>query len=240
LDRDTRRLKAILTFTAALAFAAAPFLAPGFEGFDPEAFPVPQRDPPVQPAGFAFAIWGPIYLWLLAHAGWGLFARADDAEWDRPRWPLFASLALGASWLAVAGQAPLVATVQIWAMLVFALLALFRISPDREPLLLAAPVALYAGWLTAAAFVALGLVLAGHGLVSEATAAALCLAGAVALGLAVQIRLSRAPLFGAALVWALIGVAVSNAGRAPALALLAVLGGVAVGLSALRAVRQGL
>lgn len=240
MDRDTRRLKAILTITAAIAFAAAPFFAPGFEGFDPEAFPVPQRDPPVQPAGYAFAIWGPIYLWLLAHAGWGLLARADDADWDRPRWPLFASLALGASWLVVAGQAPLVATVQIWAMLVFALLALFRISPDREPLLLAAPVALYAGWLTAAAFVALGLVLAGHGLLGEATAATLCLAGAVALGLAVQVRFGRAPLYGAALVWALIGVIVANAGRAPVLALLAALGAAAVGLAAFHAGRRGL
>ena len=239
MDKDTRRLKAILLFTAALAFAAAPFLAPGFEGFDPEAFPVPQRDPPVQPAGYAFAIWGPIYLWLLAHAGWGLFARADDPDWDRPRWPLFASLALGTSWLAVAGQAPVLATVQIWAMLAFALLALARTPPGRERLLLEAPVALYAGWLTAAAFVALGLVLAGHGLVGETAAAVLCLAGAVALGLAVQTRLGRAPFYGAALAWALIAVTVANAGRALPLALAAGLGAGAMALAALRAARRG-
>jgi hypothetical protein len=237
MDRDTRRLKAVLLFTAALAFAAAPFFVPGFRGFDPEAFPIPQRDPPVQPAGYAFAIWGLIYVWLLAHAAWGLFARSDDPEWDRPRWPLVASLALGASWLAVAEQAPLLATVQIWAMLVFALLALFRAPQGRERLLLAAPVALYAGWLTAAAFVALGLVLAGYGLVGQAAAAVLCLAGAVALGLAVQIRLGHAPLYGAALAWALIGVAVADAGRAPLLALAAALGAGAAVVAALRVAR---
>lgn len=237
MDRDTRRLKAILVFAAAVAFAAAPFFAPSFAGFDPAAFPVPERDPPVQPAAYVFSIWGPIYLWLLAHAGWGLFARADDGAWDRPRWPLFGSLALGASWLSVAALAPVLATVQIWAMLGLSLLALARTPPDREKWLLEAPVSLYAGWLTAAAFVALGVVLAGYGLLGATAAAVLCLAGAVALGLAVQRRLGRAPLYGAALVWALVGLVVGNVGRAGLPALAAALGAVVIGLASLGAAR---
>jgi len=76
---DTRRLKAILTLAAAFAFVVAPFASSGFGGFDPNLFPIPQDRPPVQPAGYAFAIWGPIYLALLAHAAYGLFARGDDA-----------------------------------------------------------------------------------------------------------------------------------------------------------------
>ena len=58
---DQRRLKSILVALAALAFAASPLLVPGFGGFDPNRFPVPQENPPVQPAGYAFAIWGLIY-----------------------------------------------------------------------------------------------------------------------------------------------------------------------------------
>jgi hypothetical protein len=239
MDRDTSRLKAILLFAAAVAFGVAPWLTPGFGGFDPAAFPVPQADPPVQPAGYAFAIWGVIYLWLFAHAAWGLFARPDDTGWDSPRWPLFGSLALGASWLAVALSAPVVATVQIWAMLLLALAALFRTPPGRERWLLEAPLALYAGWLTAASFVALGFLLGGYGLMGERAAAVLCLIGAAAVGLVVQTRLGRAPLYGAALVWALIGVVVANAGSAPGIAVLAALGAAAAALAALRAARGG-
>lgn len=235
--RDTRRLKAALVATAALAFAVAPFFAAGFRGFEPQDFPVPQERPLVQPAGYAFAIWTLIYLWLLAHAGYGLFARADDAGWDAPRWPLFASLALGASWLAVADAAPVPATVQIWAMLALALMALFRAPPGQERWLLAMPLALYAGWLTAAAAVALGVVLGGYAILGEAAAAFLCLALAAGIGLFVQRRLPGMPLYGAGLVWALVGVVVADAGRAPAVALFAAMAATAVGLMALRGLR---
>ena len=80
-------MKAILVAAAALAFATVPFAVP-FNGFAPDAFPVPQDNPPVQPAGYAFAIWGPIYLWLIAHALYGLVRRSETPEWDRTRWPL--------------------------------------------------------------------------------------------------------------------------------------------------------
>lgn len=235
--RDTRRLKAVLVFCAALAFVVSPAFAPEFRGFDPASFPVPQDDPLVQPASYAFAIWGPIYLWLLVHAGWGLIARADDTDWDRPRWALFGTLALGASWLAVAAAAPLFATVQIWAMLALALLALFRTPATRERLLLAFPLALYAGWLTAAASVSLGIVLAGYAVTGEAVAAVVGLALATGIGLAVQKRLPRAPLYGAGVVWALVAVVVADAGRAPVLAALAALAAGAVGLVTWRGLR---
>lgn len=238
MDRDTRRLKAVFLFSAAIAFAVSPFFVTGFNGFDPTDFPVPQEDPPVQPAGYAFSIWGPIYLWLIVHGGWGLFARSDDAGWDAPRWPLTGSLALGASWLAVANAAPLAATVQIWAMLLLALMALFRTPPRQERWLLSAPVALYAGWLTAASWVSVGLVLAGYGLTGQTLAALMALTGAVATGLIVQMRLGRAPLYGAAIVWALVAVVVANASGALSLALVAALGAGAVGYVALRAARQ--
>ena len=105
MNGDTERMKAILVLTAAMAFAVAPFFVP-FDGFDPGAYPVPQEDPPVQPAGYAFSIWGPIYIWLLVSAGYGLFRRAADPVWDRTRWPLFISLVIGAAWLPVAQNEP--------------------------------------------------------------------------------------------------------------------------------------
>jgi hypothetical protein len=104
-----------------------------------------------------------IYLWLLASAGFGLIKRDTDPGWDAPRWPLFVSLAIGASWIPVALVAPVLSTILIWVMLAGALLAL-RAAPLRDWPWLALPLGLYAGWLTAASCVALATVAVGYGL----------------------------------------------------------------------------
>ncbi|MFQ6755801.1 hypothetical protein V6Z72_15765 [Cereibacter sphaeroides] len=203
------RLLPLLTLLAALAFAASPLTTQGFNGFTADQFPIPQVDPPVQPAGYAFAIWGVIYLWLILGAGFGLWKRARDPDWQRMRPPLLASLAIGAAWIPVANAAPVAATAMIWAMLAGAVAALVRSGP-HDPWWQRAPVALYAGWLTAAASVALGLVAAGHGLLSAEAAALAALALALACALAVILRGPRAPAYGTAVAWALGGVIVSN------------------------------
>lgn len=209
---DDRRMKAVLVFVAALAFASAPFWSDGFGGFDPYRYPNPQIDPPVQPAGYAFAIWGPIYIWLLAHAGFGLFARAEDAGWDRARWPLVVSLAIGASWISVAQRSPLIATLLIWLMLAGALAALLR-TPPRDRWLFAGPLGLYAGWLTAASFVALGLLGGGYGVAfDEKGWAWVALIAAGATVVAVQRRVPHASEYGLAAAWAFAAVAVQNWG----------------------------
>lgn len=232
---DRARMKAVLAFAAALAFVSGPWLAPGFEGFRPEQYPIPQTDPPVVPAGYAFAIWGLIYPWLVASAAFGLFARADDAAWDATRAPLIVSLAVGATWLAVAAQSAGQATVLIWVMLAGALAALgpaHRAGGDRWWLV--HPLSVYAGWLTAASWVALGLAGGGFlGGLSSAVWAALALLGALAMAVAVQWRLPGAPGYGLAVIWALAGVAMRNVGSVPALAALAAVG--ALGLAFLLA-----
>src|SRR6056297_2182122 len=131
--KDTARLKAVLVAVASIAFVVTPFLADPFTGFDPALFPDPVDDPPLQPAGWAFSIWGVIYLWLLASAGYGLFKRDVDPGWDRLRWPLFVSIAIGASWISVALIAPVMATVLIWVMLGGALIALVVSQRFRVP-----------------------------------------------------------------------------------------------------------
>ena len=216
-------IRAILVFVATLFFVLAPVLSGGFGGFDAGAFPVPQADPPAQPAGWAFAIWGVIYLWLMISAGIGLFQRARDPVWEPARLPLFLSLGPGAAWLRVAGESPVAATVLIFWMLAMALIAHVR-TPAADRWWLAAPVALYAGWLSGAAWVSLAVVLAGHGVLGGATAAVLALAGALATGLAVMAR-RPAPEYALALAWAFVGIA---AGNLPGAVLLA-------GLSALAA-----
>jgi len=218
MDKDTERMKAILVLTASIAFAAVPFFVP-FDGFDPTAYPVPQEDPPVQPAGYAFSIWGPIYIWLLVSAGYGLFRRATDPVWDRTRWPVFISLVIGAAWLPVAQLSPVWATVLIWAMLVSGLVALVR-APRDERAWLAWPLGLYTGWLTAASAVSLGLLVAGYGLVGEVTAAwaGIGLAALIAAGI---VRWTANPPYALAVVWALVALIVQNTGGPGGVAFLA-------------------
>ncbi|SDX97094.1 hypothetical protein [Citreimonas salinaria] len=203
------RIWAILLALAAIAFAVAPILTSGFNGFDPSDFPIPQEDPPVQPAGYAFSIWGLIYVWLIASALFGLFRRMDDPDWAPMRAPLVVSLVIGSVWLWVAQMSPVAATVLIWVMLAGALLSLFRVG-DTDRWLQQAPVAIYAGWLTAASCVSLGLLLAGYGWLGETPAALVALGLALVLAIATQYALHRAPEYGVTVIWALVGVIVAN------------------------------
>lgn len=204
-------MKAVLVLITALAFAITPFLSPEFGGFDPNRYPVPQDDPPVQPAGWAFSIWGLIYVGLVAHAVFGVTQHRHDDAWQKGRIALIVSLAIGASWLPVALLSPAWATVLIWLMLVSVLLALFEMEGARPAWQSHWPVALYAGWLTTASFVSIGLLLAGYGVVSEVTAAIVALALATGFATLNQIKLGHWP-YGAGVAWGFAGIAAKNFG----------------------------
>jgi hypothetical protein len=203
------RTIAILTFIAAVAFAVSPFLSSGFNGFAANQFPVPQIDAPIQPAGYAFSIWGVIYLWLILGTAFGLFARAEAPDWHAGRLPLILSLAVGSTWIAVAQVSVIWATLLIWVMLGAAAAALLRAGTD-DRWLQREPVGVYAGWLTAASCVSLGLMLAGYGLTSQTVAATIGLVLALAIATAVQRARPDSVAYPAAVIWALIGVIVGN------------------------------
>lgn len=213
-------MQARLVLLAALAFAVAPFLSPEFGGFDPNRFPVPQENPPIQPSGWAFAIWGVIYIGLVLHAVLGAFKYSGDQAWHKGRLYLLVSLVVGTAWLPVALNSPLLATLLIWVMLITALLALLR-TQDAQPEWIAVwPVALYAGWLSAASFVSIGLVLAGYGIVTELPAAVIALAMATLFGTVIIFKLRQWP-FGVALAWGFAGIAANNMGTNPVLSAVA-------------------
>ncbi|MCT4684396.1 MAG: tryptophan-rich sensory protein [Roseicyclus sp.] len=220
--RDTAKLKAVLLVVATVAFVVTPLITQPFTGFDPAQLPVPVDDPPIQPEGYAFSIWGVIYLWLLGSAGYGLIKRDTAQDWDAGRWGLIVSIAIGASWIAIALRDPVIATALIWVMLIGALWALVR-APSRDRAWNALPLGLYAGWLTAASCVALGTVAMGYGLASPAVIswAGLALALAIALPLTRRLRVATYPI---AVGWALVGVVVANAATLPVFAAAAGLG----------------
>jgi hypothetical protein len=204
------RLKPVLVLLMALAFGLSPLLTPDFRGYDATQFPVRLDAPAILPAGYAFGIWGLIYLWLVLHAGFGLWKRADDPAWDGVRAPLVLSLAVGAVWLYVAVRDPVWASVLIVLMLAGALVALLRAPAVPDRWLLLAPLAIYAGWLSAATGVSLGVLLAGFGWLPDTGAAVVMLGVVLALAVTVQLRLGRAPEYALTVVGALVAVCARN------------------------------
>ena len=234
----SRPLTALMTFLLAIGFAVSPFFVSGFNGFSPDQFPIPQDKPPVQPAGYAFSIWGLIYVWLIVGMGWGLWKRREDYLWHDMRLPLALSLFVGCFWLAVAVASPVWASVLIWVMLITALYALFR-SPREDRGFAALPVGLYAGWLSAASCVSLGLLAAGYGWMSGPTAGLVFVGLAIVIAAGVQSSLMRAPTYGIGVIWALVAVVVANMATAPSVAALAAGGAIALILPTYRSWRRG-
>ncbi|MFT6676781.1 MAG: hypothetical protein ACJAVM_002986 [Sulfitobacter sp.] len=233
-----RPLVAVLALLLSLSFAAAPFLVKDFAGFDPNLFPIPQDNPPVQPAGYAFGIWGLIYLWLVLGMAWGILRALRDGQWHDMRLPLCLSLALGTGWLSVALLSPIWAALLIWLMLLTALAALF-LAPVNDRTWAAWPVGLYAGWLSAASCVSLGLLAAGYGWMDQTTAALVFVGLAIVIGGLVQGALARAPTYGIAVIWALVALVVANINSAPLVAYVAGGGALLLVLPTLKAFRRG-
>lgn len=213
-----------LTLILTATFVVSPAFTDPFMGFTADQLPNPQINPPVQPAGYAFAIWGLIYGWLVVSAVFGVWKRADSPNWDHVRAPLIVSLAVGTPWLAIANVSAIWATVTIFIMAGAAILALIR-APKMDRWWLQAPVGIYAGWLTAASFVSLGSTAAGYGIVLGSLGwAYLAIVLALGVALAVMARKPAAPEYALTVIWALVGIIVANLSGALSVVILALAG----------------
>lgn len=206
---DRSRMTSVLHLAGTVALAAAPFFVTDFAGFRSNQFPVPLDNPPMQPAGYAFSIWLVIYLWLIGGAVFGLIKRADSPDWTAMRVPLIISLIASTVWLPVATMSVLLSTIIIWIALAFALLAVLR-AGHTDALWQRGPVGLYAGWLTAASSVSIGLLLAGFGVTGAQTAALLSILIALVIAVGMLRRRADTPSFAVGLIWALVAVIVQN------------------------------
>ncbi|MDR7125304.1 hypothetical protein [Pseudotabrizicola sp. 4114] len=214
-------LRAIFLILVTLTFAVAPFVTPPFTGYDPGRFPVQIPEPAVQPAGYAFSIWSVIYVWLILHAAYGYWKRAHSMDWDEVRVPLIVSLLIGTVWLAIAGSFPLLATLAILFMLATAMVAFLQADEFYDRWMLSAPLAVYAGWLSAASAVSVGVLLGGYGVLSDSESAIVMMAVVLVIAGVVQWLRPYMPLYGLTVVWALIGIMVANAGSSVFVALIA-------------------
>ena len=202
------RIARIAVLLLAVAFAVSPFLSNGFGGFYRESFPVQVDRWPAQPIGWAFSIWGVIYLGLILAAAWAVWRPASMPGWPRAAGTLGASLFIGVFWIDAAMRAPPVATVMILIMAPTAVMAMLRVGSDWREWV---PVGLYAGWLTAASGVAVSVVATGYGIVSPRTAAIVMILCVLIAAVVVAAARPRIWSYRAGVIWALFGVIVANA-----------------------------
>lgn len=225
---------AILTFV----FALSPALSSRFAGFTKDQFPVVLDHWPAQPAGWTFSIWGVIYAWLIIGAIYGLWKRTYDIAWQLPRPALSISLAIGIFWIMAANAAPILATLMILIMALFAIRAMLY-ADDTDRWLLAAPLGLYAGWLTAASGVAVAVTLSGYGLLGAQTAAMAALLLVLIVGLTFQSRKPQVVTYPIAIGWALIGIIAANLDAAQwPVAILAGIGIIALAVQSVRITKR--
>ncbi len=176
---------------------------------------------PLVPAGYAFAIWGPLFLWLLALSLWQLLRpRFALALLRRIGWWIALLFGISAIWevyvpwqtLDWVSAALLLSALGIAIGVSFVLRRQEQLSSE-ERWLLAFPLFALAGWLTAAFFANLSSSLLADGPVwlspLELPVALSLLALLFALGASVALRLASYA-YVLPLTWALVAVLVSN------------------------------
>lgn len=215
----TLRLLVLLAAVIQIAFPL--FVNPFRDGEQPVRSGAPSQ---IEPAGYAFAVWGPIYLAAVAYAIWQLTAagRADPVAARIA--PLALVLYAGSSlWLTAAKYGPLWATMPILAvMAVCAVVSLVLATSSGSHSLqrfwfLIIPFGLYAGWTVCATFVNVaevapaygfgrfGLSIQGYAVLSIAT---------LTVVVAAILWLGRGNLvFAATVIWAIAAIIVAGVQR---------------------------
>ncbi len=194
-------------------------------------------DASLKVAGYAFAIWAVIYLWLVVYAVRQALPRTGESGLiQRLGWPSVAAL-VGIGWWVVAAAfdwevATIVLIFGSLAVLLVPLLAstgTIRALPrsDRDRWMTVWPLTMLAGWLTIAAPVNLITVATGNGWLPDVLSptgwAILAIAMVTAMALGVTQRL-RTLAYGLPIAWGLLGAFVAEQARNPMLAYVALAG----------------
>lgn len=187
---------------------------------------------PVLAAGWAFSIWGLIYLGFLAYAAFQLLpGQRGRRVHRRSGWWLAVSALANMSWISAFGAERLLVAEVVLVVLAVVLTVVFvRLSADPaesglEQIVFRLPVSLYTGWVAAA--LVQGTMTTGVwiGLPSDGAltivASIVLLAGLTLAVVAVVSSASGIAGLAAAVVWALAGVVAND--RPVAVALVAVL-----------------
>jgi len=203
-------------------------------------------DATLRVAGWAFAIWGPIYLGLIAYAVRQALPQTGESDMIRRfGWPsALALIGIGAWIVAAAADAEVATIVLIFGALIVLLIPLLTGAgmirglsrADRDRWLVAWPLGALAGWLTIAAPVNLITVATGNGdlpaMLSPTGWALLAVAAVPTFGLFVTWR-TRLLAYPLPIAWGLVGVFAAEQARNPSLAYAAVAAAVVLAVAAI-------
>lgn len=226
--QKTRRLIVLVLTVFAIVVAYAQMAMDW--GQTPQEFSA-DSDATLRVAGFAFSIWGLIYLGLVAYAVRQVLPQTGESELIQALgWPSAAALlGIGLWILAAAFDWEAATIVLIFGSAIILTGALMARGGtiralalgDRDRWLTVWPLALLAGWLTIAAPVNLLTVLTGNGALPPAMSptawALVAVVGVVVVALAVTWRI-RVIAFALPVTWGLIGVFAAEQDRNPTLA----------------------
>lgn len=241
--QQTRRLIVLAATVFAIVIAQVQMLM-GW-GQTPAEFAA-DSDATLKVAGFAFAIWGVIYLWLAIYAVRQALPRTSETRLlSRLGWPSAVALIGIGVWIVAAAFDWEWATVVLIFGSAVVLLAPLLLSggeiqslplSSRDRWLVVWPLTLLAGWLSIAAPVNLLTIVTGNGQLPAAASptvwAILAVVAVSAAALAVTWRL-RVMAYALPIAWGLFGVASAESDRNPPLGLAAAIAlGVVLILSA--------
>lgn len=176
---------------------------------------------PVTPSGYAFSIWGLIYVGLIAFSVYQLLP-ANLAKYRGVRSLYILSCAFNCAWIFFwHNDQILICFVIITALLVVLLMIVRKLritATSGEYWFAKAPFGLYAGWVTAATLVSFAVSLTFFRIeMSESagtTLAVVLVLGASVLGILVRIGLSNY-LYPLSIAWALTAIAIKQSGNTP-------------------------
>ncbi|HEY3317559.1 MAG TPA: tryptophan-rich sensory protein [Coriobacteriia bacterium] len=195
----------------------------------------------VTPAGYVFAIWGLIYLGMIAYS-FAQFApslRADPLP-DHLAVPLVVSNVANVAWLVAWHDLLIPLSLLVMLVLLASLIAAYvtaRRDRPRRPAALElwavrGTLSVYLGWISVATIANVSIVLYSLGwrgapFSQEASAAVVLVAGALVAGAALAWR--RDAVFAAVFVWAYVGIGISHLTRT---VVVSVAWGLALGIGA--------
>lgn len=177
----------------------------------------------ITPVGWAFSIWGVIYILAIVQAI-AVVVRGADSVTRRLQADQLVLYFAGSAWIVMAGLDSSLATAAalsvMFAAAVDGVLTVRRHSlrPRALAVLTRSGIGLYAGWVTAAFFLNVSTALVEAGLVEadELSWQLLVLVVAVATLIGLTVAARGAPAYVAAGCWALLGVAVTGASNGTA------------------------
>ncbi|WP_264392597.1 hypothetical protein [Porphyrobacter sp. ULC335] len=189
----------------------------------------------ITPAGWAFAIWGPLFALSVAFAIWqALPAQRTNALLDRIAWPAAVALAAQGVWSTYTQLANLtfvsvvIILVSLGGLLIVLRALVHAPTLSRGERVFAAPAfSALAAWLTAASIVNIAASLKYHGFAaaepSPLVTTVMIVIGAVIAAIAAA-RVRGAPLYGLVFSWALIAINAAGGARFASISAAAIFG----------------